>query len=323
MHYYLTEGLGGVEPRKFRGPKTFMKAIQSQANELCSGKTSQQYAVFAPVNQDQLAVIDRIHRAHFRGHHFLYFDREETLIVKLLAGPVPGLASQDFGGRLDNKIREMGLFEDIGRTESATFKGNGSEKEADCSWRPWTTRPLIPDWPTLVIESGISQSRDRLVADAHWWLENSGGQVKIVLVISFSQSEKEIRLQQWELVTIPDPHATQGQPGPTITAPAIIREIDLVAGVPNKASLTLNFENIFLRPPAEGEGDFIFSPEELERYSTKVWKFGGYDKKKAQSKYCRSTLPSYCCKPHSILTVSTAEGVEGRGGAPVNRRYSI
>ena len=257
-----------------------MRAIESQADKLCSGKTSQQYAVFAPVTQDHLVVIDRIRENRFKGHHFLYFDREETLIVKLMAGQAQAFAGQGFGGRLDTEIAEMGLFEDIGRTESTTYKGNGSQKEADCSWRPWTTRPLIPDWPTLVIESGISQSRDRLVADAHWWLENSGGQVKIVLVISFSQSEKEIRLQQWELVTIPDPHATQGQPGPTITAPAIIREIDLVAGVPNEASLTLNFENVFLRPPAKGEGDFIFSPEELELYSTKVWKFGGYDKKK-------------------------------------------
>ena len=232
------------------------------------------------MNQHLLAVIDRIHRTQFKRHHFLYFHREETLIVKLFAGPVQELVSQEFGIRLNIKIDEMGIFEDIGQTESATFKGKGSEKEADCSWMPWTTRPLIPDWPTLVIESGISQSRDRLVADAHWWLENSGGQVKIVLVISFSQSEKEIHLQQWELVTISDPHVTQGQPGPIRTAPAIIREIHLVAGVPNKASLTLNFESVFLRPPAEGEGDFIFSPEELELYSTKVWRFGRYDEKK-------------------------------------------
>jgi len=93
--------------------------------------------------------------------------------------------------------------------------------------------------------------------------------VKIVLT-SFRESKEEIRLQQWELVTIPDPHVTQGQPGPTGTAPAIIREIDLVAGVPNEASLILNFESVFLRPPVKGEGDFTFSQEELERYSTYV-----------------------------------------------------
>ena len=58
------------------------------------------------------------------------------------------------------------------------------------------------------------------------------------------------------------------------------RGATVVAGVPNQASLTLNLENVFLRPPAKGEGDFIFSPVELELFSTKVWKFGGYDKKK-------------------------------------------
>ena len=276
MHYYLTEGLGGVESRQFRNRQSFMRAIESQADKLCSGKTSQQYAVFAPVTQDHLVVIDRIRENRFKGHHFLYFDREETLIVKLMAGQAQAFAGQGFGGRLDTKIAEMGLFEDIGRTESATFKGNGSQKEADCSWKPYNTRPLISDWPTLIIECGISQSRGRLVADAHWWLENSGGQVKIVLVISFSQSKKEIRLQQWEHVTIPGPHVIQGQPWPPGTAPAIVREIDLVAGVSNEESLTLNFESVFLRPPAKGEGDFTFSPEDLERYSTHVWKHARY-----------------------------------------------
>ena len=95
--------------------------------------------------------------------------------------------------------------------------------------------------------------------------------MKIVLAISYSESKKEIRLQQWELVTIPDPHVTQGQPRPTRTAPAIVREIDLVAGLSNEASLTLNFESVFLRPPVDGEGDFTFSRQELERFSTNIW----------------------------------------------------
>jgi len=274
MHYYLTEGLGGVEPRQFRDTESFIRAIQSQANKLCSGKASQQYAVFAPMTQHQFATIDRIRRPRLKGHRFHYFNHEETLIVKLMAGQVQEMTSKGLGGRLNNKIGEMGLFEDICLMGSTTFKGNRSQKEADCAWKPWKSRPLGNDWPTLVIDCGVSQSRDRLVADAHWWFENSGGQGTIVLLISYSESKKEIRLQQWELVTIPDPHATPGQPRPTRTAPAIIREIDLVAGIPNKASLTLNFESIFLRPPAKGEGDFTFSRKELQRFSTNVWEGG-------------------------------------------------
>ena len=252
--------------------KSFIKAIRSQAGKLCSGKASQQYAVFAPMTQDQFATIDRIRPARLKGHRFHYFNREETLIVKLMAGPVQEMTSKGFGSRLDFKIAEMGLFEDIYQMGSTTFKGNGSQKEADCTWRPWKSRPLGTDWPTLVLECGVSQSRDRLAADAHWWFENSGGQVKIVLLILYSVSKKEIRFQQWERVTIPDPHVTPVRPGPARAAPAIVSEIDLVAGVSDEASLTLNFESVFLRPPAKGEGDFIFSPKELEPFSTNVWK---------------------------------------------------
>ena len=271
MHYYLTQGLGGVEPRQFRDVKSFIRAIDSQAGKLYSGKASQQYAIFAPMTQDQFATIDRIRRIHLKGHRFHYFNHEETLIVKLMAGPVQEMTSKGFGSRLDIKIAEMGLFEDIYRMGSTSFKGNGSQREADCSWKPRKSRPLGTDWPTLVIDCGVSQSRDRLAADAHWWFENSGGQVKIVLLISYSVSKKEIRLQQWELVTIPDSHVTPVRPGPARAAPAKVREIKLVAGVSNKASLTLNFESVFLRPPAKGEGDFTFSRKELERFSTIVW----------------------------------------------------
>jgi len=277
MHYYLTAGLEGVEPQKYRNARSFIRAIRSQSKKFyssCSSNASQ-YAVFAPVTQDQLAAIDRIRQTSFKGHRLLYFDREETLIVKVMAGEVQAVASKGFGVWLDGKIAGMGLVWDIARTESATYKGNGSQYEADCAWKPWNSRRLRTDFPTLIIECGVSQSRDRLAVDAHWWLENSGGQVKIVLLISFSESKKEIHVEQWELVTIPDPHVTHSQPRPTRTAPTIIREFDLVQGVPNEASLTLNFEKVFLRPPAKGEGDFTFSQEDLESYSTHVWNCAG------------------------------------------------
>ncbi|PUU72397.1 hypothetical protein B9Z19DRAFT_1137751 [Tuber borchii] len=126
LHYYLTEGWGGVEPQQFRDAKSFIRAIESEAGKLCSGKTSQQYAVFAPITQDQFATIDRIRRAHLKGHRFHYFNRGETLIVKLMAGLVQEMTSKGFGGRLDIKIAEMGLFEDIDQMGSSTFKGNGT-----------------------------------------------------------------------------------------------------------------------------------------------------------------------------------------------------
>jgi len=84
-----------------------------------------------------------------------------------MVGPVRLFESTGFRARLDLKIAGMGLFEDIARMDSITYKGNGSEKEADCSWRPWKSRPLGTARPTLV-ESVVSKCRDGLAANAHW-----------------------------------------------------------------------------------------------------------------------------------------------------------
>ena len=97
----------------------------------------------------------------------------------------------------------------------------------------------------------------------------------MVFFIPSSQEKKEIHFQQWELVTILDSHVSPGQPTATRTAPGIMREFDLAAGVLNRESLMLNFEKIFLRKPAQGEGqherDITFSQHELELYANHVW----------------------------------------------------
>ncbi|PUU72518.1 hypothetical protein B9Z19DRAFT_660284 [Tuber borchii] len=274
INYYLTEGLNNVEHQRFKNNKSFIGDIDKQVTKLRSGNASQ-YLVFTLVTQDQFVAIERMRQNHHKGIRFHYFNREETLIVKIFAGPVQALVGCGFGTRLDIKIGGMGLVNYIFRTDTATHKGNGSQKQANIAWTPWSPHHGIADWPTVVIECGVSQSRDRLEVDANWWFENSGGKVKIVFLISFSQEKKEIHFQQWELVTVPDSHVFPGQPRATRTVPTIMRKFDLVPGVPNKESLMLNFERIFLRPPALGkgqrEGDITFSQEELEEYANHVW----------------------------------------------------
>ncbi|KAG0133080.1 hypothetical protein HOY82DRAFT_605116 [Tuber indicum] len=278
VNFYLTEGLKGVEHKQFRDSQSFGRAIDSQVKELRSGKAGQ-YLVFAPITQDQLAVIKGIRRSHHKGARLHYFNREETLIVKRFAGPVQALVGSGFGTRLDVKIGNMGLLSYICRMDAVTYEGNGSQKQANIAWEPWSPRHGAADWPTVVLECGVPQSRDRLEVEANWWFENSGGKVKIVFLISFSEEKKEIHFQQWELVTVPDSYVSPGQPTATRTFPRIMREFDLAPGVPSRESLMLNFEKVFLRPPALGkgkrEGDITFSSQDLEEYATHVWPMGG------------------------------------------------
>jgi len=81
-------------------------------------------------------------------------------------------------------------------------------------------------------------------------------------------------------------------------------EFDLLPGVPTKESLMLNFEKVFLRPPAQSEGqregDITFSQEDLEEYANHVW--GHANDTKIRSKHCKSTLPYRCWKLGSLLT---------------------
>jgi len=224
------------------------------------------------VTQDQLAEIERIRQTHQTGVRFHYFNREETLIVKIFARPVQALVGSGFGTRLDVKIGRMGLIHYISRMDTATYEGNGSQKQANIAWETWSPHHGAADWPSVVVECGVSQSRDRLEVDANWWFENSGGKVKIVFLISFSEEKKEMHFQQWESVTVQDSYVSLGQPTVTRTVPTIMRKFDLVPGVRTKESLMLNFEKVFLRPPAQGEGqregDITFSQEDLEEYGS-------------------------------------------------------
>ena len=55
------------------------------------------------------------------------------------------------------------------------FEGRKSSKEGDKAYKPLPARRRDEDWPTIVFESGLSESLRRLRVDARWWLEKSGG----------------------------------------------------------------------------------------------------------------------------------------------------
>jgi len=278
--YYLTKGLEGVEHQQYRNGQSLIRAIDSQVKKLRSSKAGQ-HLVFAPVTQDQFLAMERTLNIHRKGARFHYFNREETLIVRIFACPIQAMVGSGLGTRLDVKIGRMGLQSYICRMDGASYEGNGSQKQANIAWEPWSPLHGAADWPTVVIECGVSQSRERLEVDANWWFENSGGQVKIVFLISFSEQKKEIHFQQWELDTVPDSYVSPGQPTATTTSPTIMREFDLAPGVPSEESLMLKFEKVFLRPPARGkgkhEGDITFSRQDLEEYATHVWPMGRLD----------------------------------------------
>ncbi|KOS36883.1 hypothetical protein ACN38_g12348 [Penicillium nordicum] len=103
-----------------------------------------------------------------------------------------------------------------------------------------------------------------------WWLANSSGEVRIVLVISISKRKDRVFIEVWQLAPPNSPRPltrayiqtlcqqSQNVP-PLVQQPAVLQqaycahEVEISANGVTGAPLTLPFVAVYDRPPAQGE----------------------------------------------------------------------
>jgi len=182
------------------------------------------------------------------------------------------MAAKEFLAIIRKKIVAMGLDDDIVDMSSTTYEGE-EHAEADASLRPLRTRPNPYDWPTLVIECGVSQTPRGLAGNCRWWLHNSSGAVKVVLLFFVSLKAKEIRIEQWELNKVENPQVRRSTDDEEVDLAIPKGVIKITPTKVTGAPLEISFRNIFLRRPRKkrGEHDFAITEEEIRRYYNKVW----------------------------------------------------
>ena len=228
MHCYLTEGLENAVHRRFIDSRSFSGAVRSQRNALTASNGGQ-YLVFSPVTEPQFAKIDQLRDRHYRRLRFMYLTEAQTLVVKLMLSSIHELATSEFCRMLWKKAAsiEKGLDWDLIGLGGSTYKGKFGIKEANSVFRPRSSRPRRANWPTLVVESGVSEMVERLRVDAKWWLMNSWGEVNIVLVFSINEENKEILIEQWEMALPEDPAGTCSQSENATMLPKCISTFNL------------------------------------------------------------------------------------------------
>ncbi len=84
--------------------------------------------------------------------------------------------------KFDRQLGELGLVAQWIPKQSSSFSFGGSSAESDSSGGPRDTRGRGSNWPTLVIESGYSQSWPSLRLKMRWWFGASAGQVSFLLL---------------------------------------------------------------------------------------------------------------------------------------------
>ncbi|CAK7562574.1 MAG: hypothetical protein SEPTF4163_000422 [Sporothrix epigloea] len=161
---------------------------------------------------------------------------------------------------LYHNLRQMGLSDnDLWPALATEFSGNdGSSGEPDACFLPPERGRDPGGWPTLVLETGVSQSLESTRAKMRWWFSASDHAVKIVVVYGATSTRNmpslTPRLRQSINIT--------AQPG---SDPVVYN----VVGGP----LIIEFSLLFLRPadPARGEGDIILDASWLEQLARRIW----------------------------------------------------
>ncbi|KAF2463840.1 uncharacterized protein BDR25DRAFT_161120, partial [Lindgomyces ingoldianus] len=250
----------------YPGVAGIRRAVSTLWKKLQEGETTDQYLVFQPVTVNELDKIDNQRSEVGKGIRLTHCADIETLIIKVPTA-AHEVVARGFGIDLAIRCSQMGVprreYTSVGSTR---FTGTSTSKEADEVFKPATLRPHTLDWPTLVLEVGVSESLLKLRNDARWWLSNSRGHVNIVLIFHINRGTKTMLIEKWE--TIPatgGPVTRSNQPPAQI--PTQIQAITIDQNNVTGAPLTLHFHGIFLRQPNLPEQDLVFTAQDLQNWS--------------------------------------------------------
>lgn len=222
-------------------------------------------------------------KKRFRKFRFRrYSTNSQILIITIPTHLHEALHLGLYGRFLRSTTEEK--WNDIGSATHRAKQGHpgGGSSEGDSTGGPIPERDDKGAWPTLVIESGHSESLSELRNDMRWWFSMSDHQVKIVLLAKYDDARSVIILEKWE-------EDAQTRPGATTTrrfaisqvlVPTLRQSITITQNTTTNpvsynvtsGALILSFRLLFLREPGLGEADFVFSVQDLERYAAHVWR---------------------------------------------------
>ena len=134
-------------------------------------------------------------------------------VIKIVPSGGHERSTDDFTRMMDKVFFTVGLSSIANYSWAGATRHLGtvpnSEKEPDQCLFPAALRPTVDGsngWPTLVLETGVSESLPRLRADSSWWFRNSGGMTRFVIIIAIRRQTQKIIVQKWQLAPIGSPN---------------------------------------------------------------------------------------------------------------------
>ena len=268
----LTASYGIPENRihTFTSYEKFKEDLQRCADAFSSG-AGKQYIAFSDVPESRMQRIEHGRcRSELPPITPFYDAAVGELCVKLVSGFHHQMAKSGFSDMVDFKLSTHGIPRfALYKLGSTTYIGqSGRLKEADQAFRPSTRQPT--GWPSLVMEIGVSDPLPQLRRDAKFWLEDSGGQVNIVIIIAVKKTTKVMTIERWEDRGSTQPQRQVRPRYDLICVQALkLRENGQLSG---GGSLLIPASKFFdTLPDGLGPNDITFTGQDLAEYIQWYW----------------------------------------------------
>ncbi|KAK0748111.1 hypothetical protein B0T21DRAFT_389050 [Apiosordaria backusii] len=228
------------------------------------------------VSLDRFTEIELTREEQGRKFRFRDYDSKSQILIITIPTGLHEQLQNSLYHQLNWQVHRRSWMHMGSTTHSVQVHSGLSRKEGDSTGGPKPERAAKGAWPTLVIEAGVSQTWGQLRICMRRWFSLSNHEVKIVILTKFDGNK--ILLEKWEEEMPVRPGATTTRRSQhqepvlrqsiTITQNATTNPISYNV---TRGALVLSFRLLFLRDPGPGEGDLVFSVQELEGYAEDVW----------------------------------------------------
>ncbi|KAK2879988.1 hypothetical protein FQN49_000681 [Arthroderma sp. PD_2] len=199
---------------------------------------------------------------------------DPVVILEIMATVEHELATSRLRLYIQARISQMGLEDElVAIDQSKMTSANGT-------WRkvPDLGFALTGDlkWPVLVVETGLSESGQKLAIDAQGWLEANGSRTEVVITTKIDRHTPRLIIRRWELYYPPSRRAARSfQPsGSTMQSVEVTHENGITRAT---GELTIPFEKVFRRAKhGRRETDIVVERHELTKMAEFVWRAQGF-----------------------------------------------
>ncbi|KAL4895672.1 hypothetical protein BDV59DRAFT_172930 [Aspergillus ambiguus] len=256
-----------------------------QAND-CNGN---QWVQVLGLTKEAIERLDN-DKESLEGVAFRFEWEGTTGLIKVIPSAAHESLLNDFSSKVATELQNMGInWPDRRWIGTTTYKPGNKGKAADQAFTPPSrrvTQGQTRGWPTLVVEVGVSDSMPKLRSNAKFWLNNSNGQTRFIILISVKRAR--VTFEKWMLMPPnapnPAPHAyidtLRSRPihnPPLVNQPAVNQQLysaqEVVVSPTGMtgAPMVLPFRALYDRAPRPNESNIVITDRDFREFVQTVF----------------------------------------------------